>query len=104
MVSDYQSSALSLTLMHYFVGTNGTFNQFLTFLCCVDFDQGIKTSLNVQSLSHLSDSSKVNVVATQHESSLFSSSLSELFSRKCKFSLPLNVWFISFTWIEVLLY
>ncbi|KAH1053097.1 hypothetical protein GLYMA_08G257400v4 [Glycine max] len=53
---------------------------------CYDFDQGIKTSLNVQSLSHLSDSSKVNVVATQHESSLFSSSLSELFSRKLRLS------------------
>ncbi|RDY08962.1 Protein MEI2-like 4, partial [Mucuna pruriens] len=63
-------------LMHYCVGTNGKFNQSLTFVCHVDFDQGIKTSLNVQALSHLSDSSKVNIVATQHESSLFSMRLS----------------------------
>ncbi|TKY64962.1 MEI2 4 [Spatholobus suberectus] len=53
---------------------------------CYDFDQGIKTSMNVQALSNLSDSGKVNIVATQHESSLFSSSLSELFSRKLRLS------------------
>ncbi|XP_020218540.1 protein MEI2-like 4 [Cajanus cajan] len=53
---------------------------------CYDFDQGIKASWNVQALSNKSDSSKVNIVTTQHESSLFSSSLSELFSRKLRFS------------------
>ncbi|ESW11316.1 hypothetical protein PHAVU_008G019500 [Phaseolus vulgaris] len=53
---------------------------------CYDFDQGVKTSLNIQALSHLPDRSKVNIVATQNESSLFSSSLSELFSRKLRTS------------------
>ncbi|CAJ1838089.1 unnamed protein product [Sphenostylis stenocarpa] len=53
---------------------------------CYDFDEEIKTSLNVHALSHLPDRSKGNVVATQHESSLFSSSLSELFSRKLRLS------------------
>ncbi|BAT83130.1 hypothetical protein VIGAN_04023400 [Vigna angularis var. angularis] len=53
---------------------------------CYDFDQGIKTSLSVQALSHLPDRSKVNIVATQNESSLFSSSLSDLFSRKLRSS------------------
>ncbi|XP_027929054.1 protein MEI2-like 4 [Vigna unguiculata] len=53
---------------------------------CYDFDQGIKTSLSVQALSHLPDRSKVNIVAPQNESSVFSSSLSELFSRKLRSS------------------
>ncbi|KAK7394298.1 hypothetical protein VNO78_14820 [Psophocarpus tetragonolobus] len=53
---------------------------------CYDFDQGIKASLNVQALSQSSDGSKVSIVATQHESSLFSSSLSDLFSRKLRLS------------------
>lgn len=83
--------------MHYFVGTNSTSNHSLTSLCHVDSDQGVKPSLSVQAVSNFSDSSEVNIIDTQHESSLFSSSLSELFSRKCKFSLPLNVGFISFT-------
>ncbi|KAL2329701.1 hypothetical protein Fmac_017282 [Flemingia macrophylla] len=53
---------------------------------CYDFDQGKKPSGNVQELSNLSDSSIVNIVTTEHESSLFSSSLSELFSRKLRLS------------------
>ncbi|KAK7340793.1 hypothetical protein VNO77_21506 [Canavalia gladiata] len=53
---------------------------------CYDFDQGIKPSLNVQAVSNFSDSGEVNIIANRYESSLFSSSLSELFSRKLSLS------------------
>jgi len=64
--------------MHYFVGKNGTFNYFLTLLCHVDSDQGIKP---------FEDSKEDDIIVSRHESSLFSSSLSDLFSKKCEFSL-----------------
>ncbi|KAJ1435464.1 RNA-binding domain superfamily [Sesbania bispinosa] len=51
-----------------------------------DSDRGIKPSLNVQPVSNFSDSSEANVTASQHERSLFSSSLSELFCRKLRLS------------------
>jgi hypothetical protein len=48
----------------------------------VGFDQGIKP---MQAVSNFSDSNEVNLIAAWHESSLFSSSPSDLFSRKRKF-------------------
>ncbi|KAJ1443072.1 RNA-binding domain superfamily [Sesbania bispinosa] len=51
-----------------------------------DSDRGMKPSLNVQPVSKFSDSSEANVIASQHERSLFSSSLSELFCRKLRLS------------------
>jgi hypothetical protein len=64
--------------MQYFVGKNNTSNYSLTLLCHVDSDQGIKP---------FEDSKEDDIVASRHESSLFSSSLSDLFSKKCEFSL-----------------
>ncbi|KAK7295611.1 hypothetical protein RJT34_18522 [Clitoria ternatea] len=55
-------------------------------LKCHDFNQGTKPGLNVQTASNLSDGREVNIISTKHESSLFSSSLSELFSKKLRLS------------------
>ncbi|KAJ9180465.1 hypothetical protein P3X46_008703 [Hevea brasiliensis] len=45
-----------------------------------------RSGLNVQSASCFSEGGKVDMIATQYENSLFSSSLSELFSRKLRLS------------------
>ena len=45
-------------------------------------------ALNAQPASYSEEGNKINMMGTQYESSLFSSSLSDLFSRKCKSSLP----------------
>jgi len=50
----------------------------------VGSDQVIKP---MQAVSNFLDSDEANIITARHESSLFSSSLSDLFSRKHKFSL-----------------
>lgn len=67
------------------VGAERALSRSFTLLRPVDNDTGTGTSLNVQPTSYFAEVGKVNAMATQHENSLFSSSLSELFSRKCKF-------------------
>jgi hypothetical protein len=63
----------------------GTLNNYSTnLLCHVDSDQGTNP---MQAVSNFSVGNEVNIIAAPRESSLFSSSLSDLFSRKCKFSL-----------------
>lgn len=67
------------------VGAERALCQSLTLLRPLDHDLGIRTSLNVHPASYLAEGGKISAMATHHENSLFSSSLSELFSRKCKF-------------------
>lgn len=69
------------------VGAERALSRSFTLLRPVDIDPGTRTSLNVQPASYFAEGCKVNAMATQHENSLFSSSLSELFSRKSKFLL-----------------
>uniref|UniRef100_A0A6N2M620 RRM domain-containing protein n=1 Tax=Salix viminalis TaxID=40686 RepID=A0A6N2M620_SALVM len=64
------------------VGAERALSRSFTSLKPGDNDPGTRTSLNVQPASYFAEGCKVNVMATQHENSLFSSSLSELFSRK----------------------
>lgn len=52
-----------------------------------DHDLGSRTNLNMDSASHFFDGEKTNLIGAQYENGLFSSSLSELFSRNCKLSL-----------------
>ncbi|KAI9398287.1 hypothetical protein POPTR_003G162700v4 [Populus trichocarpa] len=68
------------------VGAERALNRSFTLLRPVDNDTGTGTSLNVQPTSYFAEVGKVNAMATQHENSLFSSSLSELFSRKLRLS------------------
>ncbi|PNX59386.1 protein MEI2-like 4-like, partial [Trifolium pratense] len=55
----------------------------MNLLCHVDSDQGTKP---IQAVSNFSDGNEVNIIAPPRESSLFSSSLSDLFSRKLRLS------------------
>ncbi|XP_061959728.1 protein MEI2-like 4 [Populus nigra] len=68
------------------VGAERALSRSFTLLRPVDIDPGTRTSLNVQPASYFAEGCKVNAMATQHENSLFSSSLSELFSRKMSLS------------------
>ncbi|KAL9349637.1 hypothetical protein Peur_056892 [Populus x canadensis] len=68
------------------VGAERALSRSFTLLRPVDNDTGTGTSLNVQPTSYFAEVGKVNAMATQHENSLFSSSLSELFSRKLRLS------------------
>ncbi|KAL9369713.1 hypothetical protein Peur_040912 [Populus x canadensis] len=68
------------------VGAERALSRSFTLLRPVDIDPGTRASLNVQPASYSAEGCKVNTMATQHENSLFSSSLSELFSRKMSLS------------------
>ncbi|KVH88195.1 Nucleotide-binding, alpha-beta plait [Cynara cardunculus var. scolymus] len=63
----------------------------------LDNDRGNRVNVNMDHKSYLTSGNKFNVMGDHYENGLFSSSLSELFSRKCKFSpfsIPLfSLWF-----------
>ncbi|KAL0357686.1 UNVERIFIED_CONTAM: protein MEI2-like 4 [Sesamum calycinum] len=52
----------------------------------VDHDLGSRTNLNTETASYLFDGDKINLMGAQYENGLFSSSLSDLFSRNLKLS------------------
>ncbi|KAG8365787.1 hypothetical protein BUALT_Bualt17G0008100 [Buddleja alternifolia] len=52
----------------------------------VDHDLGARTNLNMESASYFVDGDKINLMGAQYENGLFSSSLSDLFSRNLKLS------------------
>uniref|UniRef100_A0A6N2JZD1 RRM domain-containing protein n=1 Tax=Salix viminalis TaxID=40686 RepID=A0A6N2JZD1_SALVM len=74
------------SLDRHAVGAERALSRSFTLLRPVDNDPGTRTSLNVQPASYFAEVGKVNAMATQHGNSLFSSSLSELFSRKLRLS------------------
>lgn len=63
------------------------FTQSLALSGTADYAPGSKTSLNGKPAPHLMESDRINVMGARSENSLFSSSLSELFSRKSRPSL-----------------
>lgn len=63
---------------------DGHFTQSLALLGTADYAPGSKTSLNGKLAPHLTESDRINMMGARSENSLFSSSLSELFSRKMK--------------------
>lgn len=75
---------VNLHLDQYAVGAERAAKQSMTLLRPVDHEIGTRSCLNVQQASSFGEGDKVNKMAVQYESSLFSSSLSELFSRKSK--------------------
>ena len=52
----------------------------------VDHDLGSKTNSNMESVPYFFDGSKMNLMGSQYENGLFSSSMSDLFSRNLKLS------------------
>ena len=53
-------------------------------------DLGTRSNMNVHSASFFMQGDKSNMTGSQYESGLFSSSLSELFNRKCKSPFPIS--------------
>ncbi|XP_030539442.1 protein MEI2-like 4 [Rhodamnia argentea] len=60
------------------------FTQSLALLGTADYAPGLKTSLNGKPAPHLTEGDRIDLMGARSENSLFSSSLSELFSRKMK--------------------
>ncbi|KAJ9186144.1 hypothetical protein P3X46_005679 [Hevea brasiliensis] len=79
-----QDQKLNHSLIKHAVGPGTTMSQSSTLLRPVAHET--RSSLNVQPASCFPEGGKVDMMATQYENSLFSSSLSELFSRKLRFS------------------
>lgn len=94
-----QDPKVNLRFDRYAVGAERAAKQSMTLLRSVDHEPGTRSSLNVQQASSFGEGDKVNKMAVQYESSLFSSSLSELFSSKSKSFSPFNAsWYIDFTY------
>ncbi|EEF50120.1 RNA-binding protein, putative [Ricinus communis] len=77
---------LNHSLDRHAVGSERAARQFSTLLRPVIQDPGTRSSLNVQPSTYYPEGGKVDIMANQYENSLFSSSLSELFSRKLRLS------------------
>lgn len=68
------------------VGAERALSHSLNLSRTVSLDSVTKSNVNVETASYYAEGGRVNLMGTQYESSLFSSSLSELFSMKCKSS------------------
>ncbi|KAM5568357.1 protein MEI2-like 4 [Rosa sericea] len=68
------------------VGAERALSHSLNLSRAVSLDSGVISNVNVETASYYAEGGKVNMMGTQYESSLFSSSLSELFSRKLRLS------------------
>lgn len=75
---------VNFSLSRHAVGAERAFSHSLPSLNPLDNDEGGRSTLKAQPTSFFVDGGKVNMMGSQYESSLFSSSLSELFTRKCK--------------------
>lgn len=53
----------------------------------VDHDLGSRTNSNIEPVPYCFDGDNINLTGAQYENGLFSSSMSDLFSRNCKCSL-----------------
>ncbi|GAV72091.1 RRM_1 domain-containing protein/RRM_2 domain-containing protein, partial [Cephalotus follicularis] len=77
---------VNLSLDRQAVGAERAANHSLILSRTVDCDLGTKSCLNIHSASYFAGGTNFNVTGSQYENSLFSSSLSELFTRKLRFS------------------
>lgn len=75
---------VNFSLSRYSVGAERAFSHSMPLLKPIEHDEGARSNLEAEPGSYLVEGGKVNMMGSQYESSLFSSSLSELFSRKCK--------------------
>ena len=75
---------VNFTLSRHTVGAERAFSHSLPLLNPLDHDEGGRSNLKAEPTSYFVEGGKVNMMGSQYESSLFSSSLSDLFSRKCK--------------------
>ncbi|XP_050375448.1 protein MEI2-like 4 isoform X2 [Argentina anserina] len=68
------------------VGAERALSHSLNLSRTVSLDSVTKSNVNVETASYYTEGGKVNMMGTQYESSLFSSSLSDLFSMKLRLS------------------
>ncbi|XP_009378802.2 protein MEI2-like 4 isoform X1 [Pyrus x bretschneideri] len=68
------------------VGAERALNHSLNLSRTMNHDSGARSNANVETASYFGEGGKVNMMGAQYESSLFSSSLSELFGRKLRLS------------------
>lgn len=52
----------------------------------VDHDLGSRTNSNIEAVPYCYDTDKINLMGAQYENGLFSSSMSDLFTRNCMLS------------------
>ncbi|PON54798.1 Splicing factor-like protein [Parasponia andersonii] len=81
-----QDQKVSCTLNRHAVGVEGASSHSLPSLKPVDHRPVVQSSTKAEAASYFAGNGKFNVMGSQYESSLFSSSLSELFSRKLRLS------------------
>lgn len=77
---------VSCSLNRLAVGVERASSHSLPSLDPIDHHPVVQSGTKAEAGSYFVEGGKFNVMGSQYESSLFSSSLSELFSRKCKFS------------------
>ncbi|XP_051122170.1 protein MEI2-like 4 [Andrographis paniculata] len=75
---------LNLPLRRHIIGAEREASRSLP--TAVDHDLGSRIRLNTDSTSYLFDGERLNLMGAQHENSLFSSSLSDIFSRNLNLS------------------
>lgn len=86
------------------VGAERAASRSLTPWTYVDQDPRARSNINAQSPSYFSDGVKINMMGSQYENGLFSSSLSELFGRKCKSHIPIITFVILLFHLMALFY
>ncbi|XVF02130.1 hypothetical protein REPUB_Repub04eG0149400 [Reevesia pubescens] len=81
-----QDQKVNLCIGSHAVGAERVHNQSLKMLSPINQGRGTKMSFNGEHEVHFAEGNKVNTINSQYENSLFSSSFSELFTRKLRLS------------------
>lgn len=66
------------------VGAERANSHSLPLLKPIDSDFGLRSNVKAEPASYFTEGGKVNMMGSQYESSLFTSSFSDLFSKDCK--------------------
>lgn len=72
---------VNLSLGNHIIGAERAASRSLP--SAVDHDLGSRTNSNMESLPYFFDGDKIDFMGAQYENGLFSSSMSDLFSRNC---------------------
>ncbi|KAK9276193.1 hypothetical protein L1049_005724 [Liquidambar formosana] len=81
-----QDQKVNLSLDRHAVGAERAASHSLNLWRHVNHDTVAISNVNLRSASHFMEGDKINMMGTQYENGLFSSSLSELFNRKLRLS------------------
>lgn len=90
-----QDQKLNVSSKRHAVGAERVVGNSLDMRRTAERDLGTRSNMNGHSASFFMEGDKINMTGSHYESGLFSSSLSELFNRKCKSPFPINLLLIS---------